>query len=174
MLEGGGLGAAGGKNIQEGEIGCGVGGAVECNLGLGTFGFADRGYERVLDEQGFCLAHAIDGTAEHHLDGWIGVGLEGIFDAANLGDVAFVGAHPAADTGVEVVEVLNDEGTAGIFAVGAGEVEGEDEGAAVVVEVRAEPAGGGERQVSAMDELGADGADDRAVGADDGRSVMQV
>ena len=112
--------------------------------------------------------HAVDGAAEHHLDGWIGAGLEGVFDGGDLGDVAFVGAHPAADAGVEVVEVLDDEGAAGVVAVGAGEVEGEDEGVAVGVEVGAEPAGGGERQVGAVDELGADGADDGAVGADDG------
>ena len=58
--------------------------------------------------------------------------MEGVFDGGDLGDVALVGAHPAADAGVEVVEVLDDEGAAGVFAVGAGEVEGEDEGVAEV------------------------------------------
>ena len=114
------------------------------------------------------------GTAEHHLDGEIGAGLESIFDGVDLEDVAFVGAHPAADAGVEVVEVLDDEGAAGVFAVGAGEVEGEDEGVAIVVEVGAEPARGGERQVGAVDELGRDGADDGAVGADQGGGGVEV
>ena len=147
---------------------------MQRDLGVGSFVVADGGDERVLVEVGFGLAHASDGAAEHHLDGWIVIGLKCIFEVLDVLDVALVGAHPAADAGVEVVEVLDNEGTAGVFAVGAGEVEGEDEGVAVVVEVGTEPAGGGERQVSAMNEFGADGADDGAVGADDGRCVVQV
>jgi len=153
VLEGRRFGAAGGKNIQQGEIGFGIGGAVERDLGLGAFVVADRGDEGVPDEQGFSLAHAIDGTAEHHLDWGIGARLECVFDGRDLGNVALVGAHPAADAAVEVVEMLDDEGTTRVIAVGAGEIEGEDEGIAIVVEVGAEPAGGGERQVGAMDEL---------------------
>ena len=51
MLEGGGLGAAGGKNIQEGEIAFGVGGAVERDLGVGRFVVADWGDEGVVAER---------------------------------------------------------------------------------------------------------------------------
>ena len=85
-----------------------------------------------------------------------------------MGDVRFVGAHPAAYAGVEVVEVLDDHGAAVVFAVRADRVEGDDEGVAVVGEVRAEPAGGCEWEQGAVEQLCADGADDRAVGADEG------
>ena len=60
-------------------------------------------------------------------------GLKCVFEVVDVLDVGLVGAHPAADAGVEVVEVLDDEGAAGVFAVGIGEVEGEDQGVAVVV-----------------------------------------
>ena len=43
--------------------------------------------------------------------------------------------HPAADAGVEVVEVLADERAAAVFAGGVDAVEGEDEGVAEVVDV---------------------------------------
>jgi hypothetical protein len=38
---------------------------------------------------------------------------------------------------VEVIEVLDDEGSAGVVAVGSGEIECEDEGIAIVVEMGA-------------------------------------
>lgn len=80
----------------------------------------------MLVEQGFGLGHAVDGAAEHHLDGGILAGLEGVFKVLDVLDVRLVGAHPATDAGVEVFEVLDDQGTAGVFAVGVGEVKGED------------------------------------------------
>jgi hypothetical protein len=174
VLEGGGFGAAGGQDVEDGEVVFGVGGAVECDLGGGGGEVANGRDEGVKHEVGFGLAHAVDGAAEHHLDGWILVGMQGIFEAVDVGDVGLVGAHPAADAGVEIVEVLDDEGTASVFAVEVGEVEGEDQGVAVVGEVGAEPAGGGEREVGAAEEFGADGADDGAVGADDGGGGVEA
>jgi len=93
---------------------------VKRDFGLGSFVLADGGDEGMLAEQGFGLAHAIDGATEHHLDGGIGAGLESVFDAGDVLDVGLVGAHPAADAGVEFVEVLDDEGAAGVVAVGTG------------------------------------------------------
>lgn len=147
---------------------------MERCFGVGGFMIADGGDERVFDEAGFGLAHAVDGAAEHHLDGEILAGLECVFEVLDVLDIGLVGAHPAADAGVEIVEVLDDEGAAGVFAVGVGEVEGEDQGVAVVVEVGAKPAGGGEWEMRAANEFGADGADDGAVGADDGGVGIQV
>ena len=99
-----------------------------------------------------------------------------------MGDVGLVGGHPAADAGVEFVEVLDDEGAAGVFAVGADAVEGEDEGVAELVDVAAEPEGGGVGKVGAGDELGGDGcgtegaegAGDGAIGTDQGAGVVQA
>jgi len=174
VLEGRGLGAASGKNIQQGEICIGVGGSVERDLGVGGFLGTDGGDERMRVEQGFGFAHALDGAAEHHLDGEVLVGLKCVLEALDVLDVGLVGTHPASNAGVEVVEVFDDEGAAGIFAVRAGEVEGEDEGVAIVVEMGTEPAGGGEGQVGAVNQIGVDGADDGAIGADDGRCGLQV
>ena len=147
---------------------------MERDLGVGGILGTDGGDERMLVEQGFRLAHALDGAAEHQLDGWIGVGVKGVLDGRDLGDVALVGAHPSTDAGVEIIEALDDQGAARVFAVGAGEIEGEDKGVAVVVEMRAQPTGGGEWQVGAMDEVGIYGADDGAIGADDGGGGLQV
>ena len=74
-----------------------------------------------------------------------------------MGDVGFVGGHPATDAGVEFVEVLDDQGAARVVAVGADSVEGEDEGVAELVDVAAEPDGSGVGEVGAGDELGGDG-----------------
>ena len=70
--------------------------------------------------------------------------------------------------------MLDDERAAGVFAVGADLVEGEDEGVAEGGEVGAEPAGSVERHVGAMDKMRVEGADDGAVGADDRARRIQV
>ena len=80
------------------------------------------------------------------------------------------------------VEVLDDEGAAGVVAVGADAVEGEDEGVAELVDVAAEPEGGGVGEVGAGDELGGDGvraeaaerAGDGAVGTDQDAGVVEA
>ena len=46
VLEGGGLGAAGGEDVEQGEVGFGVGGAVECYLGVWGFGWSPTGVTR--------------------------------------------------------------------------------------------------------------------------------
>ena len=125
-------------------------------------GGADAG---VLQQAGFGAAHALDGAAEHGLDGRVGAVLvEGALDGIDVGDVGFVGGHPAADAGVEFVEVLDDQGAADVVAVGADAIEGEDQGVAELVNVAAEPERGGARKVGAGDELGGNG-----VGADGSR-----
>jgi len=137
----------------------------------------------VLEETGFGAGHALDGAAKHSLDGGVGeAGVEGLLDGVDVGDVGFVGDHPAADAGVELVEVFDDESAAGVVAVGSDPVEGEDEGVAELVDVAAEPEGGGEREVGASDELGGDGvraegaqgSGDGAVGADQGAGVAEA
>jgi hypothetical protein len=99
----------------------------------------------VLEEAGFGLCHTVDGATEHHLDGRRVV--ERVFEAFDLSDVGFVGAHPAADAGVEVVEVFDDESAAGVVAVRSDEVEGKDESVSEVGEMFAKPSRCGEREV---------------------------
>lgn len=147
---------------------------MERNLGLGRFLSSDGGDERVFEEASFSLLHALDGAAKHQLDGGLRAGEECVFDGFDLCNVTLVGAHPAANAGVKIVHVFDDEGAAGVFAVRACEVEGEHEGIAIGVEVGAEPSGGGERKMGAVDELGVDGADDGAVGTDDGGGGLEV
>ena len=139
----------------------------------------------VLEEAGLGAGHAVDGAAEHGLDWGVIVcaviGQSG-FDGVDLGDVGFIGGHPAADAGVEFVDVLEDEGAAGVVAIGADAVEGEDEGVAELVDVTAEPEGGGVGEVGAGDEFGRDGvgavgaerAGDGAVRADQDAGVVET
>ena len=97
----------------------------------------------MLEQAGLGGAHAVDGAAEHGLDGGVGAGgVEGELDGDDAGDVGLVGGHPASDAGGELVEVLDDEGAAGVVSVGTDAVEGEDERVAVLTEVGAEPARG--------------------------------
>jgi hypothetical protein len=143
---------------------------------------AGGGDAGVLEEAGLGAGHAVDGAAEHGLNWGIERGSgcgEGVFDWDDVGDVGLVDLHPAADGGVEVFEVFDDEGAAGVFSVGADAVEGEDEGVAKFLDVGAEPEGGGVGEVGAGDELGgfgggAEGAGDSAVGADEGEGVVQA
>ncbi len=138
----------------------------------------------MLEEAGFGAGHAVDGAAEHGLDGGVAGGVEcgggeGGFDGDDVGDVGLVDLHPAADGGVELVEVLDDEGAAGVFSVGADAVEGEDEGVAEFFDVGAEPEGGGVGEVGAGEELGGFGGGtkcpgDSAVGADEGECVVEA
>ncbi len=139
----------------------------------------------MLEETGFGAGHAVDGAAEHGLDGGVvicPIVEQSVLDGIDVGDVGFVGGHPATDAGVEFVEVFDDEGAAGVFAVGADAVEGEDEGVAELVDVAAEPERGGVRQVSAGDELRRDGvvaeaaerAGDGAVRTDQRAGVIEA
>ena len=68
------------------------------------------------------------------------------------GDVGFVDGHPAANTGVEFVEVFDHQRAACIVAVGADAVERKHQGVAELAEVPAEPASCLVRQVGAGDE----------------------
>lgn len=118
----------------------------------------------MFEEAGFGAAHAVDGAAEHGLDRevvvWaIGVTrrAEGGFDGVDVGDVGFVGSHPAADAGVEFLKVLDYESAAGVVAVGTDSVEGEDQGVAEFLDVGAEPERGRVGKVSAGDQFGGDG-----------------
>ena len=122
--------------------------------------------------------------------GWVGRGCsrgvriraERALDRDNVGDVGLVGGHPAVDGGGEIIEVLDDEGAAGVVAVGADAVEGEDEGVAELVDVAAEPEGGRMGEVGAGDELGGDGrgseaaegAGDGAVGTDQDAGMVEA
>jgi hypothetical protein len=145
---------------------------------------AGGGDAGVLEEAGFGVGHAVDGAAEHGLDGGVERGGgEGGFDGDDVGDVGLVDLHPAADGGVELVEVFDDEGAAGVFsliwAVGDDAVEGEDEGVAEFFDVGAEPEGGGVGEVGAGEELGgfgdgAKGAGHSPVGADEGEGVVEA
>ena len=145
---------------------------MQRDLGVGCFKCADCGDEGMLEKAGFGLGHARNGSAEHHLDGRLG--LESIFDAVDLEDIGLIGAHPAADAGVEFVEVFDDEGSATVFSVGANEIEGDDEGITELSEMIAEPMSSGERHVGSVKESGANGANDGAVGADDRAGWIQV
>ncbi len=164
--EGGTLGAAGGEDVHDGEVAVGVLGAGELDLGVGVPGGAAYGRDSgVFEEAGFGAAHAFDGSAEHHLDGWDGV--EGELHGADLGDVGLVDLHPASDAVVEVFELLDDEGSAGVVSVGLDAVEGDDEGVAELGEVLEEPEGGVDGEVGGLDEGGGDGADDGTVRGDE-------
>jgi len=210
------LGAVGGEDVEDGEVAVGVLGAVEGEEGLGgavearlrkathpfrydwkgwatqrcagaAGGVSGGGDAGMLEEAGLGAGHAVDGSAEHGLNGGVegcaGCG-EGVFDGVDVGDVGFVDLHPAADGGVEVFEVFDDERAASVLSVGADAVEGEDEGVAKILislaaDVVAEPEGGGVGEVGAGDELGgfgggAEGAGDSAVGADEGEGVVQA
>ena len=69
VIEGRGLGTAGGQDVDNGQVAVGVDGAVEGDLGVRSFGFADGGDLGMLEEMGFSGGHAGYGAAEHHLDG---------------------------------------------------------------------------------------------------------
>jgi hypothetical protein len=86
--------------------------------------------------------------------------------------MAWIGAMP--DAGVELVQVFNDESAAGVFAVGADGIEGEDERIAELGDVVAEPECAGGGHFGAMDEICANSANDGAVGADDRAGGIQV
>src|ERR1039457_3038505 len=121
----------------------GGGGAVHGAAGAAG-GMAGGGDAGVLEQAGLGAGHALDGAAEHGLDGGVGVGgVEGAFDGDDVGDVGLVVGHPAANGCGEIVEMLDHESAAGVVAVGADAVEGEDEGVAELVDVAAEPEGGG-------------------------------
>ena len=139
----------------------------------------------MFEQAGFGAGHAVDGAAEHGLDGEVVIGVfvvQCALDGDDLGDVGLVGGHPAADRGGELVEVFDDEGAAGVVAVGADAVEGEDEGVAELVDVAAEPKGGGVGEMGAGDELGWDGVraegakrtGDGSVGTDQDAGVMEA
>ena len=145
---------------------------------------AGGGDAGLFEQAGLGAAHAVDGAAEHGLDGrvWREPRVERALDGVDVGDVGFVGRHPSADGGVEFVKVLDDEGAASVVAVGADAVEGEDEGVAEFVDVAAEPERGGVGEMRAGDELGGDGlgaegaegAGDGAVGADQDAGVVEA
>ena len=92
--------------------------------------------------------------------------MERVFEAVHLRDIGLVGAHPTADAGMEIVEVFDDESTAAVVPLGIDEVEGKDEGIAELGKMFTKPVRGGKREVGAIEKLRADGADNRAVGAD--------
>ena len=191
---GGALGASGGKNVEDGEVARGVLRAVEGELVGPGFGWvAGDNDAGVFQQAGLGARHALEGAAEHGLDGRVGGVGEGALDGVDLDKVGIVGGHPSADAGGEVIEPLDDEGAARVFPVGLGAVEGEDEGVAEVqvalaAEVRAEPEGRGVGEVGAGEELGGDvrggdsclrgrrpeGAGDGAVGADEDRGVVEA
>ena len=106
--------------------------------------------------------HALERAAEHGLDGRVGGVGEGALDGIDLEEVGIVGGHPSADAGGQVVEALDDQCAAGVFPVGLGAVEGEDEGVAEVLvslaaDVRTKPERGGVGEVGAGEQPGGDG-----------------
>ena len=209
--DGGALGAVGGEDVEDREVAVGVFGAVEGEEGLGgavearlrkathpfrydwkgwatqrcagaAGGVSGGGDAGMLEEAGLGAGHAVDGSAEHGLNGGVegcaGCG-EGVFDGVDVGDVGFVDLHPAADGGVEVFEVFDDERAASVLSVGADAVEGEDEGVAEFFDVGAEPEGGDVWEVGAGEELGGlrrgtKCPGHRPVGADEGEGVVQA
>ena len=133
----------------------------------------------VLQQAGLGAGHAVEGAAEHGLNGRVGGIGEGVFNRSDLAEVGLVGGHPAPDAGGELVEPLDDQCAAGVFPVGAGAVEGEDEGVAEVYYMSAEPEGRGVGKVGAGEELGGDFfcpecTGDRAVGADEDGVVVET
>ena len=123
---------------------------------------AGGGDAGVLEQAGLGAGHALECAAEHGLNGRVGGVGEGALDGVDLEEVGLVGGHPAADAGGEVVETLDHQCAAGVFSVGLGAVEGEDECVAEVLislaaDVSAEPEGSGVGKVGAGEELGGDG-----------------
>ena len=79
MGEGGGFRAAGGEDVEDGEIAVGVGGAMQSDLAAREWGLADAGDGGMSGEAGLGGFHAGDGAAEHGLDGSAEVyGIEGV------------------------------------------------------------------------------------------------
>ena len=150
---------------------------------------AGGGDAGVFEQAGFSTGHAVDSAAEHGLDGQVTVGCvsafgraEGALDGDDVGDVGFVGFHPAVNGGCQFIEVLNNEGSPGVVAVGANAVESEDECVAEFVDMAAKPEGGGVGEMGSGDELGGDGvraeeaqgAGDGAVGTDQDARVVEA
>lgn len=99
------FGAAGVKDVDHRKIALGIFGAEDGNAVVQASGF--KGAE--------CLGHARHGTAEHGLHG---ISDEGIFYGDDEVDVSHIFFEPAADAGVEVIEVFEDDGSFGFFIKG--------------------------------------------------------
>ncbi len=174
------------EHVEDTEIARGVLGAMQCEPVWGRLRCVAGDYDAGAFEQARLGAgHALDGPAEHGLNGRVGLIVEGALDGLDLDDIGFVEGHPAADAGGEPVELLDDERAAAVFPIGQSAVEGEDERVAKVsfansTDVVAEPECGGARQVGAGEEPGgacagvSEGACDGAVGADKDRVVGQA
>ncbi len=91
-----------------------------------------------------------------------------------VGDVGFVGAQPAVHAGVEAIGGFAHDGPAAIFTVRANVIKGEDERIAEGPGLFDQPLCGFERHVLAVDQLGPDGAEHRAVGADQGIGFAEL
>ena len=147
--EGVAFGAAGVEDVDHGEVTVGIFGAQNGD----TVAQAGGGIESA---QG--LGHACHGAAEHGLDG---VGGEGAFDRDDEFDVGHIFFEPAADTGVERVEVFEDDGAFGFLIKSKNGVAAESLHSGAEVE-----AGLAGHEV-AVESLAAEGAGDGAVGADE-------
>jgi hypothetical protein len=148
--EGGGLVDAQGEQVEDGEVACGIDGAgTSAGVGEGA-GF----------EGGFGCAHLVDVAGDHALNGVFAV-VEGVFEGLDDLDGVAIGFDPEGDAAVGLLEVFEDELAA------AWAVKGEDD-CAKGAEEAAELAGNGGLHVVGMDEVAGEGAEDCAVGGDEG------
>lgn len=104
------------------------------------------------------MGHAGHGSAEHGLDG---IGDEGVFEGDDELDVGHVFFEPAADAGIERVEMLEDDGAFGFF------IKGKNGVAAEFLHGGAEVEAGLAGHEVAVESLAGERASDGAVGADE-------
>lgn len=146
--EGVAFGAFGVEDIDHGKIALGIFGAEDGDAVVEAGGF--EGAEG--------LGHTGHGAAEHGLHG---IGSERVFDGDDELDVGHVLLEPAADAGVECVEMFEDNGSFSFFIKGKNGVSAEflHRGAEIV-------AGLAGHEI-AMKSFAGERASDRAVGADE-------
>lgn len=142
------FGASGVEDVDHGKIAFGIFGAQDCDAVVEAGGFQGTSG----------LGHASHGAAEHGLDG---IGSEGIFDRDDELDVGHVLFEPAADAGVERVEMFEDDGAFGFF------IKGKNGMAAEFLHGGAEVAAGLARHEIAVESFAGERARDGAVGADE-------
>ena len=142
------FGAAGIEDVDHREIALRIFGAQDSNAVVHAGG--------VQSAQG--VGHAGHGAAEHGLDG---IGDEGGFEGDDEIDILHILFEPAADTGVEIVEVLDDDGAFGFL------VKSQNGMAAEILHGRAEAETGLAGHQVAMEGFAAEGTGYCAVGADE-------
>ena len=146
--EGVAFGAASVEDVDHGEVAVGIFGAQNGNTVAQAGGLESA--------QG--LGHARHGAAEHGLDG---VGGEGAFDRDDEFDVGHIFFQPAADAGVERLEVFEDDSAFGFL------IKSKNGVAAESLHGGAEVEAGLARHEVAVESLAGEGAGDGAVGADE-------